>query len=180
MEPGEGRASAIVVMGPSGVGKTTVAEGIAQALGRPFAEADEFHSAEAVAKMRGGTPLTDADRWPWLARIRDWITAQAAAGTSTVLTCSALKRSYRDVLREAEADVRFVFLTGDPELIAERIGARQGHYMPPSLLASQLADLEALDDDEPGVCVDVAGTPDEIVRDALRQLALPATDARKA
>ncbi|KAB0679419.1 gluconokinase [Aureimonas leprariae] len=167
-------------MGPSGVGKTTVAEGIAAALGRRFAEADEFHSAEAVAKMRGGTPLTDADRWPWLARIRDWITAEAEAGRSTVLTCSALKRAYRDILREAKADVRFVFLTGDPALIAQRIGAREGHYMPPSLLASQLADLEALGEDEPGVRVDVAGTPDEIVRDALGKLGLSPATAREA
>jgi gluconokinase len=174
MEPVGERPGAIVVMGPSGVGKTTVAQGLAATLGRPFAEADEFHSPQAVAKMRGGTPLTDADRWPWLRRIRDWISGEAKRGVSTVVTCSALKRSYRDVLREADADVRFVFLTGDPDLIAERIGARKGHYMPPSLLRSQLADLEELGDDEPGVRVDVADAPELIVRDALARLGLQA------
>lgn len=167
-----GRMQAIVVMGPSGVGKTTVAEGIAGALGWPFAEADGFHPKANIDKMTSGTPLTDEDRWPWLRAIRDWINAKAVEGTNVVVTCSALKRRYRDLLREADADVRFVFLTGDPDLIASRIGGRSGHFMPPALLKSQLADLEPLADDEGGTTVSVDAGPAEVARNALRQLGL--------
>jgi gluconokinase len=169
---GGSRPVALVVMGTSGVGKTTVAKLLAGRLGWPFAEADDFHSPEAVEKMRGGTPLTDADRRPWLGRIRDWISGEADRGVSTVVTCSALKRAYRDTLRDADADLRFVFLAGDPATVASRLAARKGHYMPPSLLASQLADLEPLGSDEPGVRVDVAGSPDAIVAEALAGLGL--------
>lgn len=168
----------LVVMGPSGVGKTTVAERLAQQLGWTFAEGDGFHPPENIAKMSSGIPLGDADRAPWLALIRDWIRRQADEGRSTVITCSALKRRYRDILREAGIPVRFVQLSADPDLVAERIAARRGHYMPPSLLASQFADLEPLQPDEDGVLVSVAGTPDTVTAQALTALGLDAPPAR--
>jgi gluconokinase len=168
----------VVVMGPSGVGKTTVAEGIGARLGWPVAEGDSFHPAENVAKMSRGVPLDDADRAPWLALIRDWIAAEAAGGRDTVITCSALKRRYRDVLREAGCRVRFLQLEADRALVAERIGARKGHYMPPSLLDSQLAALEPLGPDEDGATVSVAGAPDEVCEAALSALGLAVRAAR--
>ncbi|WP_035813214.1 gluconokinase, GntK/IdnK-type [Jiangella gansuensis] len=157
-------------MGVSGSGKTTVARRLAEVLDRPFAEADDFHPPANVAKMAAGTPLTDEDRWPWLEIVRDWLSEQTKAGHSAVVTCSALRRAYRDVLREAAGPVRFVHLDGDPELIAERMRHRKGHFMPPVLLRSQLDTLEPLEPDEDGVRIPVTGTPDEIVEDALKQL----------
>nr|WP_233507135.1 gluconokinase [Jiangella anatolica] len=160
----------LVVMGVSGSGKTTVATRLADRLGRPFAEADDMHPAANVAKMAAGTPLTDEDRAPWLATVRDWLTAEAERGRSAVVTCSALRRRYRDVLRGAAGGVTFVFLDGDPELLAERMRRRKGHFMPPSLLESQLDTLEPLEPDEDGVRVLVDGTPDDVVAEALRRL----------
>nr|WP_197683514.1 gluconokinase [Jiangella alkaliphila] len=160
----------LVVMGVSGSGKTTVATRLADRLGRPFAEADDMHPPANVAKMSAGTPLTDADRRPWLATVRDWLTGQAEQGRGAVVTCSALRRVYRDVLREAAGGVTFVHLDGDPELLAERMAARKGHFMPSSLLRSQLDTLEPLEPDEDGVRVPIDGTPDEIVAEALRRL----------
>lgn len=168
----------VVVMGPSGVGKTTAAEGLAHRLGWGFAEADRFHPQANIDKMSAGMPLDDDDRAPWLAVIRDWISAEAASGKDAVITCSALKRRYRDVLRAADARVRFVYLTADPAVVEKRISARKGHYMPPSLLASQFAALEPLGDDEDGVEVDVSATPDEVIDRALAALGL-AADAPK-
>lgn len=159
-------------MGVSGSGKTTVAQGIADAMGWQFAEGDDFHPRANVAKMASGTPLTDEDRWPWLRAIRAWIDEQAAAGRSAVVTCSALKRSYREVLGEAQPGVRFCELDAPSGLISDRLSQRKGHYMPPSLLPSQLATLEPLEPDEPGVRVSVADTPEEIVVSALAQLRL--------
>jgi gluconokinase len=164
--------TALVVMGPSGVGKSTTAEALAAALGWPFAEADRFHSAANIAKMTAGVPLDDADRGPWLAEIRDWITAQAAAGQSTVLTCSALKHRYRDVLRESRARVRFVALTADPALVASRLAHRSGHYMPATLLQSQFDALEPLGPDEDGVTVTVDVPPPAVVARVLERLGL--------
>lgn len=163
--------TAIVVMGVAGCGKTTVAEALAERLGWPVADADDFHPPDNVAKMRAGTPLTDDDRWPWLDRIRDWLTA---ADGSVVVTCSALRRAYRDVLRGAESRVRFVHLTGTQDLLAARMGARQGHFMPFKLLKSQLATLEPLQPDEDGVVIDIDAAPAEIVDAALRGLGLQA------
>jgi gluconokinase len=160
----------VVVMGVAGSGKTTVAGLLAGRLDLVLAEADEFHPAANIAKMSAGTPLTDADRAPWLEAIRDWLTAQADAGRAAVVTCSALKRSYRDVLCSARGAVRFVHLDGSPDLLAGRIGERSGHFMPPTLLPSQLADLEPLADDEDGLAVDVAASPDEIVDTVLAWL----------
>lgn len=166
---------AIVVMGPAGVGKTTTAERLSAALGWPFAEGDSFHPQANIDRMTRGIPLGDADRAPWLLRIRDWISAQSAAGRSVVVTCSALKRRYRDVLREARADVRFVQLMANQTLVAARLAGRSGHFMPASLLASQFAALEPLQADEAGVQVVAAGqSPSEMVKQILGALRLEA------
>jgi gluconokinase len=162
----------IVVMGPSGVGKTTIAKMLAERLGWDFAEADEFHPKANIEKMSKGVPLDDADRWPWLRLIRDWIDGEKGKGRDAVVTCSALKRSYRDVLREAGCSVRFLELTAESTLVEDRLSRRTGHYMPPSLLASQFQTLEPLGDDENGVRVSVDLSPDDIVETALRALGL--------
>ncbi|GAA4519999.1 MULTISPECIES: gluconokinase [Nonomuraea] len=163
----------IVVMGVSGAGKTTVARGISEATGLRFAEADEFHSEANVARMRAGVPLDDADRWPWLRDLASWMADRHAEGVSTVLACSALKRAYRDVLRQGPPDVEFVHLDGAPELIRDRMTRRTGHYMAASLLDSQQQILEHLDPDESGMVLDVALSPDELVAAALTRLGLP-------
>ena len=160
--------TAIVVMGVAACGKTTVAERLAARIGWPVADADDFHSAANVAKMESGTPLTDVDRLPWLRTIRDFISSRDA---DLVVTCSALRRIYRDVLSEADARVRFVHLDGTRELLGRRMADRKDHFMPVRLLDSQLATLEPLQSDEDGVTVSVDGSPDEIVDDALRALA---------
>ncbi|GHS86251.1 gluconokinase [Actinomycetota bacterium] len=162
----------LVVMGVAGSGKTTVAEILADRLGWPFAEADDFHPAANIAKMSAGTPLTDEDRWPWLAAMRDWLTEQARAGRSAIVTCSALKVAYRDVLREAEGRVRFVHLDGTAEVIGSRLASRSGHFMPPSLLPSQFETLEPLRTNEDGVTIPVAVSPQSIADAALRALDL--------
>ncbi|HEY3338734.1 MAG TPA: gluconokinase [Propionicimonas sp.] len=160
----------VVVMGVSGTGKSTVAKALQERLGWPFAEGDDLHPAANVAKMAAGIPLEDADRWPWLDAIAAWTSAQDAEGHSTIVTCSALHRAYRDRLRDAAAGTVFVHLVGSPELLAERMDGRKGHFMPSSLLASQLETLEPLDADEPGVVVDVAGTVEAMVGQALEFL----------
>jgi gluconokinase len=152
-------------MGVSGSGKSTVAAGLAERLGWEFAEGDDFHPAENVAKMRAGIPLDDEDRWPWLRAVADWIGERERAGRSVVVTCSALKRSYRDVLRDGHPSVWFAHVTVDPDLLRDRIGRRTGHYMPASLLDSQLATLEPLEDDEPGTRVSGDGPPEVVVAD---------------
>ena len=157
----------VVVMGVSGCGKSVVGAAVASWLERPFAEGDEFHPPENIAKMESGTPLNDEDRWPWLRSLADWIAERDAAGEQGVVTCSALKRSYRDVLRKGAPGVVFVHLHGDFDLIAQRQGARQDHFMPSSLLQSQFDTLEPLADDEEGVVIDVAGTPEEIAEEAM-------------
>jgi gluconokinase len=169
---GNGRIC-IVVMGPSGVGKTTIAQMIATRLGWDFAEADEFHPKANIDKMSKGIPLDDDDRWPWLRLLRDWITGEKGKGRDAVVTCSALKRSYRDVLREAGCSVRFLELSADPTLVEDRMSRRTGHYMPTSLLASQFQTLEPLGEDENGVRVSVELTPEEIVQAAIDALDLP-------
>ncbi|MGF0115863.1 gluconokinase [Promicromonospora sp. Marseille-Q5078] len=153
----------VVVMGVAGSGKTTVAGLLADRLGVDVAEADEFHPAANIEKMSAGTPLTDADRAPWLAAIRDWLSTETDAGRPAVVTCSALKRAYRDVLRGARGRVRFVHLDGSPELLADRMAHRSGHFMPTTLLPSQLATLEPLEPDEDGITVDVAAPPQDVI-----------------
>ncbi|MEU5870404.1 gluconokinase [Glycomyces sp. NPDC047369] len=160
-------ATCLVVMGVSGSGKSTVAELLAARLGWPFTEGDELHPAANIAKMSAGIPLTDEDREPWLRIIRDRISAEASQGRSTVVTCSALRRAYRDLLREADARVRFVHLAGPRDLIAARLAHRGGHFMPPALLDSQFAALEPLGSDEDGIAVSVADTPADIADEVL-------------
>jgi gluconokinase len=150
----------VVVMGVSGSGKTTVGTALAERLGVPYAEADDFHPPENVAKMASGVPLTDEDRAPWLDAIAAWLKAQEGEGG--VVTCSALKRVYRDRLRRAAPEVFFLHLDGSPELIGERLSGRTGHFMPSALLRSQFETLEALDADEAGAVVPIDGTPQEV------------------
>ncbi|HEU5471141.1 MAG TPA: gluconokinase [Actinophytocola sp.] len=160
----------VVVMGVSGSGKTTVGQALADRLGVPFAEADEFHPPANIAKMSAGIALDDADRGPWLTAIAAWITEQAGR-RGGVITCSALKRRYRDRLKAAAPGVHFLHLAGSQELIAARIGARKGHFMPPSLLDSQFAALEPLAPDEPGTVIDVTQTPEQIATTIAADLA---------
>ncbi|MCU1592261.1 MAG: gluconate kinase [Frankiales bacterium] len=160
----------LVVMGVSGSGKTTVAQRVAERLGWVFAEGDDFHPAANVAKMHAGHPLTDEDRWPWLRALADWIGVREAAGENAVLTCSALKRSYRALLDSGHPSVRFVHITASEETIRRRLEQRQGHYMPASLLDSQLATLEPLQPDEPGFTLPGDGEPDDVVDDVVRRL----------
>lgn len=162
--------TSIVVMGVSGSGKSTVAAGLVERLGWEFAEGDEFHPQANIDKMRGGTPLDDDDRWPWLRRLADWIGEHEAAGTSVVVTCSALKRSYRDLLRDGHPSVWFAHVTADHDLLRQRVENRSGHFMPSSLIESQLATLEPLQDDEPGAAVSGAGAPDVVVTQLLTEL----------
>ncbi|WP_249138776.1 gluconokinase [Phycicoccus avicenniae] len=168
--PGHGRTRHVVVMGVSGCGKSTVAQGISDAVGLPFAEADRFHPETNIAKMSAGTPLTDADRRPWLAELAAWMAAQAREGQSTVMACSALRRSYRDILRHGPPQVQFVHLDGPADLIAARMSARPDHFMPPALLESQVATLEPLEPDEDGVVLDLRRDPETLVDEAVRWL----------
>ena len=162
----------LVIMGAAGSGKTTVSTTLSEHLGWIAAEADEFHPAANIAAMTAGVSLTDEDRWPWLESIRAWMTAQAQNGRSTVIACSALKRSYRDVLSGAEGRVQFVHLDGEPEVLSERMASRRGHWMPVSLLPSQLAALEPLDQDEDGLTVDFLSAPGRITSQILEGLLL--------
>ena len=163
--------TALVVMGVSGSGKTTVGELLAKRLGWAFMEGDRLHPPANVEKMRQGTPLTDADRWPWLDRIGEELKSWAGEGKSGVLTCSALKRAYRDRIRAARPDVRFVYVKGSEALIAARVAARHHEYMPASLLRSQFDTLEEPTLGEPGVVtVDAGGTASEEVAEVIAAL----------
>ena len=160
----------IVLMGVSGSGKSTVGKLLAERLGWTFIEGDDFHPPANVAKMRAGTPLTDADRKPWLAALRERVDAACARGENVVLACSALKHAYRDYLEKHEPEcVHYVYLHGSEELIRQRLAARKGHFMPPGLLHSQ---FEALEPPTDAVKVDVSGTPDETADEILRKLKL--------
>lgn len=163
-------APVLVFMGPAGTGKSTVAGMLAGRLGWEFQEGDDLHPAENVAKMAAGHALNDADRWPWLDRVAAWIDGQIAAGRPGVITCSALKRSYRDVLRRD--GVTFVLLMGDPALVLERLLRRQGHYMPPSLLTSQFEALQLPDADEQAIRVDLDMSPQQQVDEVVARLHL--------
>jgi carbohydrate kinase (thermoresistant glucokinase family) len=160
----------IVVMGVTGCGKSTVGRLLAERLGGSFAEGDAYHPPANVAKMARGEPLTDDDRGPWLDALAADIGRWLGAGETAVVGCSALKRAYRERLHGGREAVCFVHLTGDPALIRERMSARQGHYMPVSLLPSQLATLEPPAAGEGAIVVDVAGTPESIVEEVLRRL----------
>ena len=165
MDDGDGtpRTTTIVVMGVSGSGKSTVAAELVDRLGWEFAEGDEFHPPENVAKMAAGHPLDDEDRWPWLRTLAGWIGEHEAAGRSVIVTCSALKRSYRDLLREGHPSVWFAHVDVDDDVLRSRLEARTGHYMPASLLGSQLATLEPLEADEPGAAISGAEPAADVV-----------------
>jgi gluconokinase len=158
----------VIVMGVVGAGKTTVGKLLASELGWEFADADDFHPASNVAKISHGIPLTDEDREPWLDRLRSAILKWISDGQSTVLACSALKRSYRTRL-QASPEVRFVFLKGSAALIAQRLRARHGHFAGEAILASQLADLQEPED---AVTVEISGTPQQIVDQIRKALGL--------
>ncbi|MFO1046638.1 MAG: gluconokinase [Geminicoccaceae bacterium] len=160
----------LVVMGVSGSGKTTIGALLARRLGWEFADGDDFHPPANVAKMHGGAPLTDDDRWPWLRAIAAWIAATRRAGGHGVVACSALKRRYREVLLAGRPAVQLVYLQGGPELIGGRLGARHDHFMPASLLLSQFEALEEPGPDEDPITVAVAGTPGEIVERIVARL----------
>jgi gluconokinase len=151
----------LTVMGVSGSGKTTVGAALAQRLRVPYADADDFHPEANVAKMSAGVPLTDDDRLPWLHVIGEWLAAHAEHGG--VVSCSALRRSYRDVLRAAAPGQLFVHLAGSPEVIARRVAGRPGHFMPATLVASQFETLEPLGADEHGLTLDLDRPVDDLV-----------------
>ena len=160
----------VVLMGVSGSGKSTVMERMVERFGWASAEADDFHPAANVAKMASGHPLTDEDRWPWLRALATWIGKREAAGENGVITCSALRRAYRDLLRDGHPSVRFVHLVVDPEALERRMKQRRGHFMPSSLLGSQLEILEAFQPDEPGLVVSGELPCDEIVNEVVARL----------
>jgi gluconokinase len=163
-------APLILIMGVSGAGKSTLGPMLAKALGVAFADADAFHPAANIARMEAGTPLTDADRWPWLAAIGAWLDARADAGEGGVVTCSALKRAYRAHLCGARPAVRLIHLAGEQVLIAERQAQRPGHFMPASLMASQFATLEPPGPEERAITLSVLPPPEQVLAAALAAL----------
>ena len=167
---------ALIVMGVSGSGKSTIGERLAERLAWSYEDGDKFHPASNVAKMSAGQPLTDMDRWPWLMAIADEIDRVCLAGKHAVIACSALKRAYRNVLVHGRSDVRIIFLSGTQALIANRLAQRKGHFMPPGLLESQFETLEPPEADENPVTVSIDASADAIVDDIVRQLRLRALD----
>jgi gluconokinase len=157
-------------MGVSGSGKTTVGRELARLTGWPFLEGDDLHPAANRAKMASGVPLTDADRWPWLAAIAEWIGRQRAAAKPGIVACSSLKRAYRDRLRAADPGLCLVYLRVDRDVLTARLAAREGHFYPPALLDSQLADLEEPGLDERPVIVPVTASPADLADLILRSL----------
>jgi gluconokinase len=164
----------LVLMGVSGCGKTTIAQVLAAQLHWAFEEGDSLHPQANVDKMAAGHPLDDADRAPWLAKVADWVDARLDAGACGVITCSALKRSYRDLIDRRGQGVEFVYLHGSRELIASRLNARHGHFMPPSLLDSQFATLEEPAADEPAIRVEIGASPEIIAAHIIDALGLQA------
>jgi gluconokinase len=161
----------VIVAGPSGSGKTTVGAMLAGRMHWLFADADMFHSAANIAKMRAGTPLTDEDRWPWLRSIALWMDARTAAGENAVVTCSALKKSYRDLLLDDRPQARLVFLCVDGEELTHRLASRHGHFFSPTLLASQLAAVETPEPDAHTLVLTEYGGPAETVEQIVSWLA---------
>ena len=166
----------LIVAGVSGSGKTTIGALLAGRLGWRFADADTFHVAAAIAKMRAGIPLTDADRWPWLRTIGAWMDERIADGESAVVTCSALKRAYRDALLGGRPEARMVFLTVPPDELDRRLAARHGHFFPEQLLGTQLAALEPPSADEPAVTVIASGHDPEDTVAAIIAIVRPGRD----
>jgi carbohydrate kinase (thermoresistant glucokinase family) len=161
----------LVVMGVSGAGKSTVANELAVRLGWPFEEGDWLHPEANVAKMHAGIALTDADRQPWLAAVAAWIDGQRAKGQPGIITCSALKRSYRNIIIGDRAEVRLIYLRGSRALIAERLTDRHGHFMPASLLQSQIDTLEEPGPDEDPLIIDIGSPADQLAEQIIRLLA---------
>jgi gluconokinase len=157
-------------MGVSGSGKTTIARGLADGEGWILLEGDQFHPPANIAKMKAGIPLTDEDRWPWLRAIAAREDELRAAGQSAVVACSALKRAYREILIDGRPDMLLVYLRGSKELIAERMKARKGHFMPPALLDSQFATLEEPGPDEHPIVIEIGGPLDAVIEEAVRQV----------
>jgi gluconokinase len=166
--------SILVVMGVSGSGKTTIGKLLSQRLGWPYRDADEFHPKANIEKMKNGVPLTDDDRWPWLRAIAAFIDEERSRGVHAIVTCSALKRSYRAIIVGDRGDVRLVYLKGEKALLEARLAKRHGHFMPPSLLQSQFDDLEGPGPDEQPLTVSVDATPETIVAEIFERLGLAA------
>ena len=160
----------MIVMGVSSSGKSTVGAALGEVLDIPFIDGDDLHPDSNKEKMRAGNPLNDDDRLPWLHRIGELIDAGLVEGHPTIVACSALKRSYRDILRRHAPNLVFLHLAGNPDLIGDRMAARNHEYMPTALLQSQLATLEPIQDDELAIIADIGGTPDEIVHDLAARL----------
>ena len=167
----------VVVFGVSGAGKTTIGKLLAEQLGWQFYEADDFHPRANIEKMRGGRPLNDQDRWPWLERLRERITRSLAAKENAVLACSALKRAYRDRLCVSD-DVKFVFLRGNHALIERQLRQRRGHFMNPALLKSQFVDLEEPGSQEDVLTIEPGRMPGELVEEIKTKLKLSRTDSK--
>jgi gluconokinase len=165
----------VIIYGVSGAGKTTIGRLLARQLGWHFIEADDFHPAANIEKMRSGRPLTDEDRWPWLERLRKQIKRSLAARENAVLACSALKRAYRERLH-VSGEVKFMFLRGDYALIEEQLSQRRGHFMNPALLRSQFADLEEPKTDEDVLTIELGGTPRELVEEIKTKLQVTRKD----
>ncbi len=165
----------VIIFGVSGAGKTTVGKLLARELGWHFLEADDFHPAANIKKMRSGHPLTDEDRWPWLEALREEIEHFLAVEEDAVLACSALKRKYREHLR-VSPDVKLIFLRGDFALIEKQLRGRRGHFMNPELLQSQFADLEEPEPDEDALTIELGRTPQQIVEEIKTKLRLASKD----
>lgn len=166
----------LVVMGVSGAGKTTLAKGVVEATGWEFLEGDSMHPRANVAKMASGTPLTDEDRWPWLRAIADWIDQREAEGVNAVIACSALKRSYRDLLRQDRPHVEFFLIDVPEDELRRRLEEREDHFMKVSMLRSQLDTLERLEPDEPGITLRSSGDEDEALRRTIELLGVGPDD----
>jgi gluconokinase len=172
MSPRRQRLTTVILMGIAGSGKSSVTGALLTRLGWPALEGDALHPPANVAKMAAGVPLTDADRAPWLDAIGDWISKREAERQSSLVTCSALRRTYRDVLRRGRPSVWFVHLVAPRDVLEARIERREGHFMPASMLDSQLTTLEPLASDEPGTTLDASSSPDELAEQILGTLRL--------
>jgi gluconokinase len=168
--PVESGSVNVIIAGPSGSGKTTIGTRLAERLGWTFADADKFHSAAAIAKMHRGVPLTDADRWPWLRAIGVWMDERTAAGEQAVVTCSALRREYRDELLAGRPGARLVYLLEDRDMLNRHLAGRHGHFFPQELLDSQLADQEVPQDEPQVLTVTPAGSPSDTVAEIIARL----------